>query len=88
MGVAKMGIDEQGISPKCDARATDHMVRFTMPFGSFAYCKRSKTGAMEGLGTRPTVAALSCITNWSMLLATISMYKEFLHVNGNRNSQA
>ena len=38
---------------KRDARGTDHMVRFTRPSGSvFAYCKRSKTGAGEGLGTR------------------------------------
>ena len=37
----------------CDAtRCTDH-VRFTRPSGSvFAYYKRSKTGAGEGLGTR------------------------------------
>ena len=38
---------------KCDARGRDHVVRFTRPSGSvFAYCKRSKTGAGEGLGTR------------------------------------
>ena len=37
----------------CDARAADHVVRFTRPSPSvFAYCKRSKTGAGEGLGTR------------------------------------
>ena len=37
----------------CDACAADHVVRFTRPFPSvFAYCKRSKTGAREGLGTR------------------------------------
>ena len=36
-----------------DAHAADHMVRFTRPSGSvFAYCKRSKTGAREGLGMR------------------------------------
>ena len=36
-----------------DARAADHVVRFTRPSPSvFAYCKRSKTGAGEGLGTR------------------------------------
>ena len=36
-----------------DARGRDHVVRFTRPSGSvFAYCKRSKTGAGEGLGTR------------------------------------
>ena len=37
----------------CDVTCgTDH-VRFTRPSGSvFAYCKRSKTGAEEGLGTR------------------------------------
>ena len=33
--------------------AADHVVRFTRPSPSvFAYCKRSKTGAGEGLGTR------------------------------------
>ena len=37
----------------CDASAADHVVRFTRPSPSvFAYCKRSKTGAGEGLGTR------------------------------------
>ena len=37
----------------CDARATDHVVRFTRPSPSvFAYCKRSKTGAREDLGRR------------------------------------
>ena len=38
----------------CDVtRGRDHVVRFTRPSGSvFAYCKRSKTGAGEGLGTR------------------------------------
>ena len=38
---------------KRDARGRDHVVRFTRPSGSvFAYWKRSKTGAGEGLGTR------------------------------------
>ena len=38
---------------KCDVLAADHVVRFTRPSGSvFAYCKRSKTGAREGLGMR------------------------------------
>ena len=33
--------------------AADHVVRFTRPSPSvFVYCKRSKTGAREGLGTR------------------------------------
>ena len=37
----------------CDACAADHVVRFTTPSPSvFAYCKQSKTGAGEGLGTR------------------------------------
>ena len=37
----------------CDACAADQVVRFTRPSPSvFAYCKRSKTGAGEGLGTR------------------------------------
>ena len=38
---------------KRDAHGTDHVVRFTRPSGSvFAYCKRSKTGVGERLGTR------------------------------------
>ena len=37
----------------CDACAVDHVVRFTRPSPSvFAYCKRSNTGAGEGLGMR------------------------------------
>ena len=38
----------------CDVTlAADHVIRFTRPSGSvFAYCKRSKTRAGEGLGTR------------------------------------
>ena len=38
----------------CDVtHAADHVVRFTRPSGPvFAYCKQSKTGAREGLGTR------------------------------------
>ena len=44
---------------KRDASGRDHVVRFTRPSGSvFAYCKRSKTGAGEGLGTRLVCAAL------------------------------
>ena len=36
----------------CDAYAADHVVRFTRPSPSiYAYCKRSKNGAGEGLGT-------------------------------------
>ena len=36
-----------------DACAADHVVRFTRLSPSvFAYCKQSKTGAGEGLGTR------------------------------------
>ena len=42
-----------------DGCATDHMMKFPMPSPSIiAYCKRSKTGGIEGLGTRllePTV---------------------------------
>ena len=46
----------------CDACATDHMVRFTRPFPSvFAYCKRSKTGAGEGLGTRLKMSVIGCV---------------------------
>ena len=42
----------------CDACAADHVVRFTRPSPSvFAYCKRSKTGAGEGLGTRLSLSA-------------------------------
>ena len=42
------------MSRTCDVMcAADHVVRFTRPSPSvFAYCKRSKTGAGEGLGTR------------------------------------
>ena len=37
----------------CDACAVDDVLRFTRPSPSvFEYCKRSKTGAGEGLGTR------------------------------------
>ena len=37
----------------CDGCAADHMVRFTRPCLSvFAYCKQSRTGGREGLGTR------------------------------------
>ena len=37
----------------CDACVVDHELRFTRSSPSiFAYCKRSKTGAGEGLGTR------------------------------------
>ena len=45
----------------CDVnRGRDHVVRFTRPSGSvFAYWKRSKTGAGEGLGTRLSVLAPS-----------------------------
>ena len=36
--------------------AADHVVRFTRLSPSvFAYCKRSKTGAGEGLGTRLSI---------------------------------
>ena len=38
---------------KCYVLAANHVVRFTRPSDSvFAYCKQSKTGAGEGLGTR------------------------------------
>ena len=40
-------------SPSWARTEPDHVVRLTRPSGSvFAYCKRSKTGAGEGLGTR------------------------------------
>ena len=36
-----------------DGHAVDHVMKFTRPSPSvFAYCKRSKTGGVEGLGTR------------------------------------
>jgi len=36
-----------------DGRATDHVMKFPRPSPSvFAYCKRSKTGGVEGLGMR------------------------------------
>jgi len=36
-----------------DGRAADHVMKFPRPSPSvFAYCKRSKTGGVEGLGTR------------------------------------
>ena len=43
----------------CDvSRAANHVVRFTRPSGSiFAYCKRSKTRAGEGLGMRLILVA-------------------------------
>ena len=52
--------------------AADHVVRFTRPSPSiFAYCKRSKTGAGEGLGTRlrPPSAHLALCYNhiWKLV---------------------
>jgi len=45
-----------------DGRAADHMMKFPRLSPSvFAYCKRSKTGAIEGLGTR-----LRLSTSWWM----------------------
>ena len=45
---------------KCDACAVDHVVNFTRPSGSiFAYCKRSKSGAMEGLEMRLIIVGIS-----------------------------
>jgi len=36
-----------------DGRAADHVMKFPRPSPSvFAYCKRSKTGGVEGLGMR------------------------------------
>ena len=47
--------------------AVDHVVRFARPSPSvFAYCKRSKTGAGEGLGTRLE----RCSNGMAELLAT------------------
>jgi len=61
------GID-QNFDCGCDRYAIlrlDSLVRFTRPSGSvFAYCKRSTTGAREGLGTRlATAAVVACSTN-------------------------
>jgi len=47
-----------------DGRAADHVMKFPRPSRSvFAYCKRSKTGGVEGLGTRlvPLVCHLNPI---------------------------
>ena len=47
----------------CDNCAADHMVRFTRPSPSvFAYCKRSRTGDGEGLGTRLVELELALYT--------------------------
>ena len=36
-----------------DGRAADHVIRFPRPSPSiFAHCKRSRTGGVEGMGTR------------------------------------
>ena len=44
----------------CDTCAADHMLRFTRPSHSiFTYCKRSKSGAGEGLGMRLVKVAVS-----------------------------
>jgi len=47
------------IERRCDSRGTDHVMKFHRPSPSvFAYCKRSKTGGVEDLGTR---LALPCL---------------------------
>ena len=68
----------------CDACAADHVVRFTRPSPSvFAYCKRSKTGAGEGLGTRLVKRAIylhSFVTrNWDSKTRK-HVTVEYLHV--------
>ena len=49
-----------------DGHATDHVMKFPKPSPSaFVYCKRSKTGDVEGLGMRlqcPTPNAHQCPT--------------------------
>ena len=52
------------------------MVRFTRPSGSvFAYCKRSKTGAEEGLGTR-----LQCTTcRATYITTTVYNLQDHIH---------
>jgi len=45
-----------------DGRAADHVMKFPRPSPSvFAYRKRSKTGGIEGLGTRLSKLALQLI---------------------------
>ena len=50
----------------CDVMcASDHVVRFTRPSPSiFAYGKRSKTAAGEGLGTRLAIVS-NQVTAWT-----------------------
>jgi len=51
-----------------DGRAADHVMKFPRPSPSvFAYCKRSKTGGVEGLGTRLNVAQLCFLTQTLLL---------------------
>ena len=53
----------------CDACAADHVVRFTRPSPSvFTYCKRSKTGAGEGLGTRLRITPCTVSTHTYILV--------------------
>ena len=57
---------------KYDILAAGHMVRFTRPSSSvFAYCKQSKTGAEEGLGTRVVLTTGSCNFKLTQLPAII-----------------
>ena len=54
------------MSRSCDvSRAADHVMKYPRPSPSvFAYCKRSKTGGVEGLETRldcdPVYGGCSC----------------------------
>jgi len=53
-----------------DGRAADHVMKFPRPSPSvIAYCKRSKTGGVEGLGMRllnlPVLLKLECLPDFS-----------------------
>ena len=48
-----------------DSRAMDHVMKFPRPFTSiFAYYKRSKTGGVEGLGTRLALYPTTCFESY------------------------
>ena len=62
---------------KCDVHAADHVVRFTRPSHSvFAYCKRSKTGAGEGLGTR----LVKVVVSFGDSIPTCMYFYPYMHV--------
>jgi len=52
-----------------EGRATDHMMKFPRPSPSvFAYCKRSETGGVKGLGTRIANCTCSCVNEYTSQL--------------------